>query len=377
MLAVHFGAGNIGRGFIGQLLHQTGYDLCFVDVNETIINAINEKKTYDILIADEQSERITITNISGINSQKDPEAVSEAITKAEIITISAGANILPIIAKTIAKGLDLRSQSIQNPLNIFVCENMLGGGQLLKEHVLGHCTDELKAYVEQYVAFPSTAVDRIVPLQNNADPLMVMVEPFFEWVIDEGEVKGNPTKIEGAIYVNGLAPYIERKLFTVNTGHGAIAYVAYSKGIPTIKEAMQDNDIVEMVKKVLGETGDLLIAKHQFDADAHKKYIDKMIHRFSNPHISDDVSRVARQPIRKMGKAERFVKPALELIEQGKEPKHLAAIVAMILDYKEDNDAEAVELQAFKAEHGVTKTLEKYSGLVAGSPFGKMIEAAY
>lgn len=43
MIAVHFGAGNIGRGFIGNLLYQSGFETCFVDVNSELVNLINEK----------------------------------------------------------------------------------------------------------------------------------------------------------------------------------------------------------------------------------------------------------------------------------------------------------------------------------------------
>ncbi len=64
MLAVHFGAGNIGRGFIGSLLHQTGYEVCFVDVNREIVDLINERKSYSIGLADDSNEEIIVKNVS-------------------------------------------------------------------------------------------------------------------------------------------------------------------------------------------------------------------------------------------------------------------------------------------------------------------------
>lgn len=44
MIALHFGAGNIGRGFIGALLHHSGYHVVFADVNDTMVSLLNEKR---------------------------------------------------------------------------------------------------------------------------------------------------------------------------------------------------------------------------------------------------------------------------------------------------------------------------------------------
>ena len=72
--AVQFGAGNIGRGFIGALLSQSGYHVVFADVVDKIIDKINEDKTYTVHVMDVECEDQKIENISGVNSTK-PEAV--------------------------------------------------------------------------------------------------------------------------------------------------------------------------------------------------------------------------------------------------------------------------------------------------------------
>lgn len=377
MLAVHFGAGNIGRGFIGERLYETGYQVCFIDVNAAVIEALNAHQAYDVIIADEAKAVTRVSHVYGINSVTDPQAVLEVLIQADIITISAGATVLPVIAKTLAVGLDRRRDTNLADLNIYVCENMLGGGAVLRKHLLAQASDDLQTYVDCHVAFPSTAVDRIIPLQKNNDPLTVMVEPFFEWVIDSSEVKGNPPNIDGAIYVNNLTSYIERKLFTVNTGHGAIAYLAASQGIETITEAMENSRIVNMLRHVLGETGQLLITKHGFEPQAHQAYIDKIVARFSNPYLSDEVSRVARQPIRKIGKDERFVRPALELLDQGIVPVYLPIIIGMVLGYTNPADDEAVELQATLTTQGLEQTLATYASLSSDSPLVALIQEAY
>jgi len=377
MKAIHFGAGNIGRGFIGQLLNRSGYEICFVDIDEKIIDEINAKKQYKIILADASQQEIIINNVMGINSIKSPEALADAIAKTDLITISVGANILPIIAKTLAKTLKARLSHNKAKLNIFVCENMIGGGKALKEHILSNVSSEVKPDIEKYIAFPSTAVDRIVPFQANADGLTVYVEPFYEWVIDETQVIGNLSKIKGATYVKDIDPYIKRKLFTVNTGHGAIAYIAYYHKISTIKDAMQNPEVLSLVKNVLLETGELLVSSYGFDESQHDGYIKKIINRFKNKHISDDCTRVARQPIRKMGKNERFIKPAIELLSIGKKPTYLAKTIAMMLFYDNQEDSEAQALQESIKGIGVEETIKKYSEIASSSELLKMIIDEY
>src|SRR5574337_432969 len=106
--AVHFGAGNIGRGFIGEVLHDNDFEVTFVDVNETVIDALNARGSYEIELAEDAATRIPIHHVSGINNGKDPEAVVQAIKAAHIVTTAIGPNILPFIAELIAKGIQAR-----------------------------------------------------------------------------------------------------------------------------------------------------------------------------------------------------------------------------------------------------------------------------
>ena len=48
MKAVHFGAGNIGRGFVGLLLHDAGYEVVFADVADALIAQLAEADHYQV-----------------------------------------------------------------------------------------------------------------------------------------------------------------------------------------------------------------------------------------------------------------------------------------------------------------------------------------
>lgn len=364
MKNVHFGAGNIGRGFIGEILFQNGFDITFVDINATLIEALKERGSYEIELADEAKERITVTGVTGLNNQTEPEAVVEAIAEANLVTTAIGPNVLPFIAELIAKGLQLRRlNQVSTAIDVIACENMIGGSDFLKEKVLGYLTEEDLAYIEEYVGFPNAAVDRIVPIQAHEDPLFVSVEPFSEWVIDASQSKASTIRLEGVEYVQDLEPYIERKLFSVNTGHATVAYNGSYKGLATIDESMRDPEVLAVLKAVLNETGALLEAKWQFDHFSHQAYIEKIISRFENPYISDLNTRVARTPIRKLGYDERFIRPLREANERGLNYQALLATVARLFKYDEKTDEQSVELQALLAEKPLDVVIQQVTGL--------------
>ncbi|WP_152655297.1 mannitol-1-phosphate 5-dehydrogenase [Oceanobacillus sp. CFH 90083] len=378
MKAVHFGAGNIGRGFIGLLLDQSGYEVTFVDVNDEIISAINQDKAYQVHFADEASEPVTVEHISGINSIKDPKAVTNAVVDADIVTTAVGPNVLPIIAKAIAKGLVERIDNNRKPLAIIACENMIGGSTLLKEYVYQEISEADQKAFDDLFSFPDAAVDRIVPNQINEKLLDVRVEPYYEWVVEKGFTQGDLPDIEGVTYVDELGPYIERKLFTVNTGHAATAYLGRSHGYETIDQALQDKMILDTLNGALQESGQALIAAYGFDAKAHRAYIQKIISRFQNPYISDEVNRVARGPIRKLGPKDRFVRPASMYLEfTSAAPKYLSKAMAAALLFDNKGDEEAVQLQAMIQEKGVKAAFCEVSGLGQDHPITKAVMAEY
>lgn len=374
MLAVHFGAGNIGRGFIGSLLYQSGFQTCFVDVNSEIVNLLNEKQEYRVILADTSQEELLVKNVRAINSQSEPNKVVDAIAQADLVTTAVGPNILPFISGLIAEGLRKRIQSNDKPLNIIACENMIGGSTFLKEKVYEKVSEEERKLFDQCFGFPDAAVDRIVPNQTNEDKLMVRVEPFYEWAVDQTKIIGEKPKVTGITFVDDLKPYIERKLYTVNTGHAVAAYLGYYAGIKTINEVMEKQEMKTLVEKTLQETGALLVQKYNFDADTHKEYIAKILSRFSNPYISDEVIRVGRSPIRKLSPNDRLISPAKQYVEVVKEkPIYLAKAIAAAFIYDYQGDEEAVELQNKIKSQGLEATIYEYTQLTKESALVDLI----
>ena len=205
--AVQFGAGNIGRGFIGALLSQSGYQVVFADVAEAIIDKINEDKTYTVHVMDVDCKDQKIENISGVNSTK-PEAIDE-IASADLVTTAVGLVILPRIAPTIAQAIEKRMENgVKEPMNMIACENAIRGTSQLKKAVYENLSDAGKAYADEYVGFADCAVDRIVPPVKSENFIDVVVEEYFEWDVEKSGLKGELPQIEGMTLVDDLMAYI-------------------------------------------------------------------------------------------------------------------------------------------------------------------------
>ena len=362
--AVHFGAGNIGRGFIGEILFENGFEIAFVDVNETIIDALNERGSYEIEIAEEGQRHIAVSGVRGINNRLHPEVVVEAISEADLVTTAIGPNILPFIASLVAQGIEARQAAgNQAPLDVLACENMIGGSEFLYEEVKKHLSEAGLAFAQEHIGFPNAAVDRIVPAQSHEDPLFVVVEPFNEWVVETRGMKNPDLVLDKVHYEAELEPFIERKLFSVNSGNATSAYTGAYYGAQTILEALQNVTVKNNVEAVLAEIRSLLIAKWGFDEQALVDYHKVIISRFENPFIVDDVARVARTPIRKLGYDERFIRPIRELKERGLSYQYLLQTVAYVFAYQDETDEQSVQLQALLAEKSLEEVVKEVTGL--------------
>ena len=374
--AIQFGAGNIGRGFIGALLSKAGYHVVFADVNTEIINKINSDKKYTIHVMDTICSEEEISNISGVISTSDE--IYKEIVEAEIITTAVGPVVLPRIAPTIAKGIALRKEKgIKTYLNIIACENAIKASSQLEEEVKKYLNEEEIEYLKEFVGFPNCSVDRIVPPVKSENILDVVVENYYEWNVEKSAFKGEIPKIEGMNLVDNLMAYIERKLFTLNTGHAITAYFGYLKGYETIEESIKDEVIYGFVKNAMIESGKGLIAKYNFDEEAHYKYIDKIIDRFKNPYLKDDVARVGREPLRKLNENDRLIKPLITARGFNINTDNLLLGVGAALHYDNKEDSQSVQLQSLINEKGIKASLAEISKISGDTDVLYKIEKYY
>ncbi len=373
--AIQFGAGNIGRGFIGMLLAQAGYHVVFADVSEAIIDRLIADKKYTVHVMDTEVEDVPITDVDGIMS--NGTKIIDEIAKADVMTTAVGLRVLGFIAPTIAQGIQRRmEQGSTKPLNIIACENAIRATSQLKEHVYGALSDEEKAYCEKYVGFADCSVDRIVPPVRSENPIDVVVEKYCEWNVEKASLKGEIPQIPGMNLADNLMAYIQRKLFTLNTGHCITAYTGVLAGHKTIDQAISDPKIYELVHAAMTQSGDGLIQEFGFDKDAHYQYIDKIIKRFKNPYLKDDVARVGREPIRKLSASDRLVSPLMTALKYKLPVDKLVLGIGAALRYDNPEDPQSVELQEKISAKGAAGAFSEVSGVSDEALLGQ-VAASY
>ena len=377
--AVHFGAGNIGRGFIGALLAESGYFVVFADVDAKLIKELNRHDTYEVHVLDEIERTEEIHSYSGILSQTDDVLHAIAQPHTRLITTAVGVNVLPRIAPMIAKGLQERRAAGDGSLNIIACENMVGQTDMLGKHVRRYLSDEENAWLADNIGFANCSVDRIVPSPPQMEnPLDIGVEDFSEWAVDRNALRMPITPpVRGMTLTDSLTAYIERKLYTLNCAHAIAAYLGFAYGLEMIDQALANPEILQDVRGALGESGAALIRKHGFDESEHEQYIARVLRRLVNPRLHDDVLRVGRQPLRKLAKGDRLLGPVAMAREYGLPIDYLARGIAAAFLFELEDDQQSVELIGKVNEVGIERAVVEYTGLEAGSDVHGKIVGAY
>ncbi len=378
--AVHFGAGNIGRGFIGQLYWESGFRTTFIDVNETVVGLLQSRGSYPIHLVSETTEVIPVDNVTAIHGG-DVEAVADALAVATIASTAVGSQILPRIAPAIARGIEKRfAQADAAPLNIIICENLLRGDAVLREAVRSHLAPEWHETLDGKVGFVEASIGRMVPRMTEAqlaqDPLLVCVEPYCELPLAGDSFKGEMPPIKHAKPYSNFGAYVERKIFVHNMSHAATAYLGYLQGHTYIYEAIQDPKVRPVVEAALEESCLGLSRKHGLDKAALDAFATDLIHRYQNKALADQVARVGGDLKRKLGPNDRLIATANMCLAQDVTPTALVEVIGAALRFDAPDDVTAPEVMALLAASGVAAVLEQICELPPGNALRELIESS-
>ncbi len=381
--AIQLGAGNIGRGFLAQLFYESGLDVLFVDVAAHVVDEINTRGRYTINIVGDGARRVTIDQISAIQSS-DISGIANAIADANtvILCTAVGAGALPYTAPAIAAGLEQRFRARNGPLNVLLCENLHNAAEVLRNAVGRLLPEERRSAILAETGFVQAVVSRMVPLQTDADraidPLGVRVEAYKHLPVDaDAWVGSTPTsRFVGFEAVSPFEAYVERKLFTHNCAHAVLGYLGYAAGHEFGYEALHDPRIEPLLRAVLEETGLALVRKHGLDAAQHSEHVADLLRRFDNKELGDTCRRLARDPLRKLAPGDRIVGAARCCESQQVSPTALSWAIAAALRYDDADDPSAVELQKLLRTDGRDAAMKQVCDIAPNEPLARLIDEA-
>ena len=376
--AVHFGAVKIGRGFIAELLHDTGYRVVFVDVVDALVDLINKDHEYYLFQIENNYKEKKIDNIEALSSIKEPEKVIAEINQAKVVTTSVMATNLPKIAPVLAKGLKSRVGQGKEKVVVMACENAMHGTDILVKAMIdsGEIT---QAELDEVGVYPNTAVDRMVFDGEHNGHKGIDIGVNYELAIEKDKlVNPDDEPIKGAEYTSDLDRHLQRKIYMINCGHAISAYIGYANGKDIVQDVLNDPELVKEVRAAVMESAAALEKEYGFSHESLVDYCENMfIKRFGNPKTHDEGARVGREPIRKISYNDRIMGPANMCEKYGLDNSALLKGVAYALHFYNKDDAQAVELQNYIKENGVEAAVEKYVGLKPSDRMFKVIVDDY
>ena len=360
---VMYGAGNIGRGFIGQIFSANGYSVGFIDINQEVIDRLNKDRSYPVdVVSNDGVEEIIVQNAYGIDG-KNIDLVSDEIASADIMATAIGVNVLKFIAKPIALGLKKRFEQNAKPFNIIICENLIGADAFLK----GLIKEQLPEYadrIDKEIGFVEASIGRMVPVlpeeKKQGNPLRVFVEPYNILPVDKAAFKGEIPELSNLYPFEPFNLFIERKLFMHNMSHATCAYLGALRNYEYIYEAVADFDIKFVAFKALTQSAMAVAKENGVEMDLLLSHAENLLFRFKNKALADTVERVGKDTKRKLSSNDRLI-GAINLAEKHNLPcEYLCLGVAAGLHFKPDADESSKEVAAFAKENGVKATLNEY-----------------
>jgi mannitol-1-phosphate 5-dehydrogenase len=310
---VIFGAGKIGRSFIGQLFGTGGYKVVFADINPEIVSRLNQQGCYKVITKGEKDEEITVRNVKAILAS-DSKKVAEAVSTAGILAVSVGKNAIEKVIPLIASGLKIRYiQNPNQPLDIIIAENMIAAADFIKERLIKNLPADYP--FDDLIGLIETSIGKMVPIMTQVelekDSLMVYSEPYNTLILDGKAFKTPVPEIKGLAPKNNIKAWVDRKAFIHNLGHATAAYYGVYRHPSSVfmHEILDDNEVLQFTRDVMLQSADILkdAYPNDFTINELEEHIDDLLYRFRNKSLGDTIFRVGHDLMRKLSRDDRFM----------------------------------------------------------------------
>jgi mannitol-1-phosphate 5-dehydrogenase len=362
-----WGAGKIGRGFIGDLFHAAGYSIVFIARNKLVVKRLNEQKEYTVYKykTDGTSEQTVVSGYTALHTSETDDIISE-MNDCDIMALSVLPKDVGGFADDLVHIIRHRIKvHAHKPLDIIVCANIIDPSEELRAIIEPKLTESEKAYIEKYVGLVDALINRAAldPSEDilKEDPLAVVTNGYPDLPIDKMAFKGDIPQFKGIVQADNLHALALRKFYTYNMVHALLAYIGYYKGYQSISESLKDEEILQTAKGALEEIGEALVAAFGFkDMD---EWNWSAFAVFGNAALQDPVERVGADPIRKLSRSDRLIGPVLLCKEYGIWPYYLTNAIAHAFLFGPESDPNALLVKEYAQYYGIKEAARKYCGL--------------
>lgn len=396
---VHFGVGNFHRAhleyYTNILLedpsqHGWGvYGAMIMPSDERLYRALREDSgIYDLTVCSPSGKKVThrIGSLVGLAlGAEDPQAIIGKIaspdTKIISLTITEGGYKFDPGQKNsvfwyVAEGLSQR-MAAGLPITILSCDNLQHNGDTAAAAFSAYFAlkyPALAVWAEENVTYPNSMVDRITPATKSGKITDVRCEDFIQWVIEDRFAAGRPQwEKAGVQFTDDVTPYENMKLSLLNASHTFLSYPSYLEGYRKVDAVLADSRYRRMIRKFMDEDMSPYVpAPDGIDIGAYK---DTLMERFSNPSISDQVSRLCGDGAAKFAV---YVVPTLsKMLRDGRDMSRMAFLIAnygkyLMSDKTETNEEiEIFEPHLTESDKRILASRD-YSRFLGLSPFAAL-----
>jgi len=331
---VLFGAGKIGRSFIAQLFSKAGYETVFIDIDVHLIDLINRRKEYNVIIKGKQEGIIRVENVRALHFS-EKEKITEEISSASILATSVGQKGLSSLFPLLAEGLQHRLHNTKQPLDIIIAENIRNADQLFQQELKTHLSKNYP--FDNLVGLVESSIGKMVPIMSSADleedPLQIFAEAYNSLPVDAKAFKNPIPDVNGLAPKQNMKAWVDRKSFIHNLGHAAAAYFGFLE-MPEEKllwKVLAHKNIFEKTRKTMLQAARILVKKYpdEFTFNQLENHTDDLLNRFQNRALGDTIFRVGCDLYRKLSKNDRLAGAVhLAINEQLPYDKIMEALVA-------------------------------------------------
>ncbi len=362
------GAGSTGRGHVGELAFEAGWELVLVDKDPGLVQILKDAARYTVhLHGPQRVRRVIVEGYRAYHVGEVGALVEQALDIPLILTSLFSDNlheVAPLVARIIAARW---AAGVTSRVNIVCCENMQHSGTMLKSMALPLLAPEAGAYAATYVGFPDCMVSRVVPLAVDI-PLEMIAEDYNEWTVDATAFVGPPVDLPAMELVSNQEARLARKFFLHNGGHAICAYWGFHRGHTYVHEAVADPLVLEHVAGAIEQLAQVVSRHYGFTLESAREYGLALKGRGAVAELKDLILRVVRDPLRKLSRGERFVAPAELAVRYGLPFHELALGIAAVLHYYHPNDSQSVALRQRLEAEGAEKAIAGILGLPRDHP---------